>query len=236
MRIIIAVLLLACLMPLASPPAESMEIYVRNKVLRGEAIRQGNEIYVQAREFQALIGGDLAWDEQSGIISVNGKPTTLKVTTIHNKIFMPLYATAAAMGYEVAFNKTTGILDVFKKTALKTSPAVSPTGSTPQGSPAPGQTDDKKELLTIVEKGNSVAPDATARDLRIFAEVTNGRKTDATGVIATCVLKTQDGTVFNQQDVPVGTLTSGEKKEVMFYFPSGGGGMVLQRAFSVKGN
>jgi len=252
---------------LAAQASDNLEIYVRNRPVQGGMVRSGREIYVPAKEFRDLIRENLSWDESTGVIMIDGKATTLRLMRQNGISYLPLRATAQALGYETAENEGTGILDVYKKTALmrdekKTDApaqtAVADTAVTPQTASASGDKE-KKDLLTIKEKGvqqdyfgspegttmvNSpsagthTTADSGSTDLgiRITAVITNGRPTEARNVIATCTLKTQDGEVYTKDDRPAGNIKAGEKTEVLFFFPSVSGGIVLQRSFTVKGD
>lgn len=260
-------IMLVCLASFAAQASENLEIYVRNRLLQGGMLRSGREIYVPAKEFRDLIRENLSWDDSTGIIMIDGKATALKLMRQKDISYLPLRATAQALGYETAENEGTGILDVYKKTAPKqdekktAAPATTIAAGadkdvTPQTASA-ADDKEKKDLLTIKEKGvqqdylgspegttmvNSphagthTTADSGSTDLgiRITAVITNGRPTEARNVVATCTLKTQDGEVFTKDDRPAGNIKAGEKTEVLFFFPSVSGGIILQRSFTVK--
>ncbi len=273
MKISLTAFLMVCLFVSLCHASPTLEIYVHNRLLQGEVIRQGDEVYVQALELKKLIKGDLSWDEKAGIITVKGKDISARIIFSGNFVYVPLTVTARAMGYEVSYNRDTEILDVFRKIPLKpgvtnevkpqqeTSEAQtssSSQSSSPQS--VSGETKTEKDPLTINETGgaaDSMPPSsgstqisysaygtphvsqtgsATSQGFRIYTQVTNGRKTEAKNVVASCVMKTQDGNVFSQQEVQVGTMKSGEVKEVIFFFPNDGGGIIITRNFSVKGD
>ncbi len=261
MRLALFIFLFAFIFPLQGQAADTMEIYVHNILLHGEILRQGTEIYVPAVELRKLIRENLSWDDGTGIITIDGKATSLRLIRHNSNLFLPLRATSQLLGYEVAYNEITGILDVYRKTSHK--PDAKPadvTPETPASKPvSQDRTTEKKDLLTIQEKivlqdsigtpegtpmvnspaaglHTSQTSATTDLGLRITAVVTNGRATDARNVIATCILKTQDGEVYTKDERAVGTIKAGEKTEVLFYFPAAGGGIVLQRSFTVKGD
>jgi len=261
MRFLMCIFLLAFLLPLQARASDKMEIYVHNTLLHGEILRQGTEIYVPAGEFRKLINENLSWDDGTGIITINGRDSSIRLIRRDNAFFLPIRATAKALGYEVAYNETTGIIDIYRKTTRKpdTKPAGIASEAQTSQSTSPGKTAEQKDLLTIQEKGVLQDSTGSASDttmvysphagyhttqtsattdlgLRITAVVTNGRLTEARNVIAICTLKTQDGEVYTKEEHTVGTLKAGEKTEVLFYFPAAGGGVVLQRSFIVRGD
>ncbi len=218
------ILLLICLVSTPCAAADTLEIYVRNKLLQGEVIRQGDEIYVSASELKKLLKEKIEWDSGTGVISIDGNATALRLIPGRGTSLAPLKAVAKLAGYEVSLNKSTGIMDIFIKTALKQD--AMPAGGTPQAAVSVAPEEKKKDLLTIEEKGTS----------SVMAVVTNGRAAEARNVVATCTLKTQDGAVFTQQDQKVGTMKASGTSEVLFYFPAAGGGITLQRTFTVRGD
>jgi len=290
MKVITWILLLLCIVPSSCFAVGTLEIYVRNKPLQGETMQKGDELYVSAQELKKLFKEKIEWDTATGVISLDGQATALRILQGRNGSLVPLRALAKCAGYDVSYNKSTGIMDVFKKTALKKDPvplSVTPPASASAPSEAEGK---KKDLLTIQGIGasavvastqettqgtnstlgnpnshpianspgnqpNTGSPEAshmvyspgagyhtgknstnTDQGLRLTAVVTNGRPTEARNIVATCVLKTQDGGVFTQQEQRITDLKPGGKLEVLFYFPAAGGGLNLQPSYMVRGD
>jgi len=222
--------------------AASMEIYIHNKPVQGPVITQGDEIYVTAAELKKLIRGNIEVDEKSGTVTIEGSQSTIKILKSNNTAFLPLKATAKALGYEFSYNKSTGIMDVYKKTAFKpgttaiaTPTQAATTGATPGASPSPATSGSpQSNPLSVVEKSQNRdnAAGSASSGVRLFCEVTNSGSTEARNVVATCVLKTTDGKEFNKMDVNVGNIPAGGKKEAIFYFTSDGGGLPLMRTYT----
>jgi len=238
--------------------ASSMEIYIHNKPVQGAVITQGDEVYITATEMKKLIKGSIEWDEKAGTVSLDGRDSTIKILRSGNTVFLPLKAISKALGYSFSYNRSTGIMDVYRQTAFKpgttavaqpTQTAASgatpggtgatpggPSAGTPGGAPSPAPSDaPQSDPLTIVEKSQmrdgGVASQTSG--MRIFCDVTNGRSSEARNVTATCVLKTLDGKEFTRSSVSVGNIPSGQKKEAIFYFTNDGGGIPLNRTYSV---
>jgi hypothetical protein len=300
MKALTWIFVLICLVSTPCVAAETLEIYVRNKPLQGEIVQKGDEIYVSAPELQKLVREKIEWDNAGGTVSIDGQPTSIRLMQGRSGNLVPLKALAKCTGYDVSYNRSTGILDVFKKTSLKKDAVSLSTGPIAAASAPAGPEGGKKDLLTIQGAGVSAvvadAPDLnkisnppgqgnpgnspvpggpgspsgpgspgnqpmtgspesshmvyspgagyhtsttsteTDQGLRITAIVTNGRPTEARNVVATCILKTQDGAVFTQQDQLVGPMKARGTSEVLFYFPAAGGGINLQRIFTVRGD
>ncbi|MGV8120381.1 MAG: hypothetical protein AB2L14_11520 [Candidatus Xenobiia bacterium LiM19] len=235
--------------------ASSMEIYIHNKPVQGAVITQGDEVYVTAAEMKKLIRGSIEWDEKAGTVTLDGRESTIKMLKSNNTVFLPLKAVSKALGYNFSYNKKTGIMDVYRQTAYKpgTSAVAQPTGTatpgatpgdasagtpggTPGTAPSPAASGaPQTDPLTIVEtsqtRDGGVASQTSA--MRIFCNVTNGRSSEARNVVATCVLKTLDGKEFTKSVVNVGNIPAGEKKEAIFYITNDGGGIPLNRSYSV---
>jgi hypothetical protein len=250
--LILLFLLLFSLAPQATAASDTMEIYIRNKPLMGERIKRGDEIYASAAELRKLLHGDISWDVATGAVLIDGNATSIKLIVINNTQFLPLKATAKAMGYEVSFNKNTGILDVYTKIAVKED--VRPAGQVPMpattAAPPKSQQTQAGNDLTITEgsiyedpkyRVPNSSPDSAGTanytdlpGIHFNAIVFNGRSTDARNVVATCTITQPNGTVCAQQDYAVGTLRPGEKKEAFFYFAIDAKGRQLYRYFRVR--
>lgn len=243
--------------------ASSMEIYIHNKPVQGAVITQGDEVYITAAEMKKLIRGSIEWDEKAGTVSLDGRESTIKMLKSNNTVFLPLKAVSKALGYNFSYNKSTGIMDVYRQTAYKpgTSAVAQPTatanatatpgatpgttpgdasaatpGGTPGTAPSPAASGaPQTDPLTIVEtsqmRDGGVASQTSA--MRIFCNVTNGRSSEARNVVATCVMKTLDGKEFTRSVVNVGNIPAGQKKEAIFYITNDGGGIPLNRSYSV---
>ncbi len=219
--------------------AASMEIYIHNRPVQGAVITQGDEVYITAAELKKLIKGNIEWDEKAGTVTIDGNQSTIKLLKSNNTVFLPLKATSKALGYNFSYNRSTGIMDVFKQTAFKpgttavAQPAQSPApGASP--SPTPSGTPQFDPLtITPTNVTRDNAGSQSASGIRYFCDVTNGRSTEARNVVGTCVLNTMDGKVFNKMDVNVGNIPAGQKKEAIFYFTSDGGGIQLNPTYTV---
>ncbi|MHC9542365.1 MAG: hypothetical protein AB9903_22880 [Vulcanimicrobiota bacterium] len=239
--------------------ASSMEIYIHNKPVQGAVITQGDEVYITAAEMKKLIRGSIEWDEKAGTVSLDGRESTIKMLKSNNTVFLPLKAVSKALGYNFSYNKKTGIMDVYRQTAYKpgTTAVAQPTqtaapGATPgaipgatPGAPSAGTPGTapspaasgapQNDPLTIVETSQMRDSAGTSQTsgMRIFCDVTNKSSSEARNVVATCVLKTMDGKEFTKSSVSVGNISSGQKKEAIFYFTNDGGGIPLNRSYSV---
>lgn len=239
--------------------ASSMEIYIHNKPVQGAVITQGDEVYITAAEMKKLIRGSIEWDEKAGTVSLDGRESTIKMLKSNNTVFLPLKAVSKALGYNFSYNKKTGIMDIYRQTAYKpgitavAQPTATATaaataaatpgdasaatpGGTPGTAPSPAASGaPQTDPLTIVEtsqmRDGGVASQTSA--MRIFCNVTNGRSSEARNVVATCVMKTLDGKEFTKSVVNVGNIPAGQKKEAIFYITNDGGGIPLNRSYSV---
>jgi len=224
------IILLFCLFSILPAHAAQPDIYIHNRLLSGEVIKDGNEFYVQGEELKKLLKTDFSWDAATGNIIINGSSSTIKIRSFEDGIFVPLIALTRAMGYEVIHNQATGILDIFeKKQPEPVQPPGDPTGQTtiePDGQsinePGNHQTQDKEDTLIVIEKRgfSDIRPGITSTGVstRFIVDVINGRYSRARNVKVLCILRKADGSIYARQEVKAGDIEPGKRKEVIFFF------------------
>lgn len=107
--------------------AEAPQVYVSNKIA-GTALKKGGIFYVALEGLMKATKGGISVEEQTGKITVKDTPLQTRALRSGKGWLVPVREVGEALGYQYRYTQQTGMIDLFKKAALRPEPVSRPGG------------------------------------------------------------------------------------------------------------